>query len=386
MKQFYKILVACLCAVALVSGVAFSDDKGNFSTSPTKNDGKKWRIGYYEGGAYIDYQQILAATIREFMALGWIETVNIPNQEGDKTDELWQWLSTEAKSNYLIFPKDAHYSASWDDAVRKNTVEQIINRLNVNGDIDLMMAFGTWAGQDLATERHKTPTVVMSASDPLAAGIIKSIEDSGHDHLHATVDPYFYERQIRIFHDIIGFQKLGIAYEDTKEGRSYAAIEKVETIAKERGFEIVRCHTKSEGEDAAIAEKSVKECFQKLCKTVDAIYVTVQRGVNAQSIPDLVKIVNEHSVPTFSQSGSSEVKSGFLMSISQAGFKYIGRFHAETIAKILNGAKPRELNLVFEEPPKIAINLKTAEVIGYDPPVDVLSAADEIYQEITPPK
>ncbi len=37
-------------------------------------------------------------------------------------------------------------------------------------------------------------------------------------------------------------------------------------------------------------------------------------------------------------------------------------------------------------PPKIAINLKTAEIIGYDPPVDVLGAADEIYQEIEKPE
>ncbi len=52
------------------------------------------------------------------------------------------------------------------------------------------------------------------------------------------------------------------------------------------------------------------------------------------------------------------------------------------MAKILNGARPRQLDQVFEGPPKIAINLKTAQIIGYDPPVDVLGAADEIYQEI----
>jgi hypothetical protein len=74
------------------------------------------------------------------------------------------------------------------------------------------------------------------------------------------------------------------------------------------------------------------------------------------------------------------------MSISQAGFKYIGRFHAEIIAKVFNGAKPRQLEQLFEEPPRIAINLKTAEIIGYDPPVDVLGAADEIYQEIEKPE
>jgi ABC-type uncharacterized transport system substrate-binding protein len=114
--------------------------------------------------------------------------------------------------------------------------------------------------------------------------------------------------------------------------------------------------------------------------------VTVQGGVNSKSIPDLVNIANQHKLPTFSQSGSEEVKYGFLASISQAGFKYIGEYHAYITAKILNGAMPRSLPQLFEEPPKIAINMKTAELIGFNPPVDILLAADEIYQTIDKPE
>jgi ABC-type uncharacterized transport system substrate-binding protein len=73
------------------------------------------------------------------------------------------------------------------------------------------------------------------------------------------------------------------------------------------------------------------------------------------------------------------------MSISQSNFDFVGRFHAETIAKILNGAKPRDLNQIFEDPTSISINLKTAKIIGYDPPLDVMSIADEIYYEIGKP-
>lgn len=56
-----------------------------------------------------------------------------------------------------------------------------------------------------------------------------------------------------------------------------------------------------------------------------------------------------------------------------------------TIAKILNGAKPRHLTQIFLNPPKIAINLKTAQLIGYDPSVDIVGAADEIFTEIAAP-
>jgi len=180
----------------------------------------------------------------------------------------------------------------------------------------------------------------------------------------------------------VGFKKMGICYEDTEAGRSYAAVEKVEKVAKERGFEIIRAFTKSDVADTKLAEESVKKAFADLARKCDAIYVTVQGGVNYRTIPALVEIANSRQIPTFSQSGSEEVKYGFLASISQAGFKYIGEYHAETISKIFNGAKPRQLPQLFKEPPKIAINLKTAEIIGFVPPVDILLAADEIYRDI----
>jgi ABC-type uncharacterized transport system substrate-binding protein len=320
------------------------------------------------------------------MNLGWIEVAEIPPQKGEETTELWKWLTTQAKSNYIEFPKDGYYSAKWEEDFRKQTVAEILKRLNGKKDIDLLIAMGTWAGKDFANNDHHVPTIVTSASDPLAAGIIKSVEDSGFEHLHASVDPYRYERQVRVFHEIIGFDKLGVAYEDSVNGRSYAGLDKVEKVANERGFEVVHCHTISDIADVPAREESMISCFNKLVNEAEAIYVTIQGGVTMGSIPELVKIANKYRIPTFSQSGSDEVKYGFLVSISQAGFKYLGEFYAETIAKVFNGAKPNQLDQLFEEPPKIAINLKTAEIIGFDPPVILLGAADEIFREIVKPE
>jgi len=74
------------------------------------------------------------------------------------------------------------------------------------------------------------------------------------------------------------------------------------------------------------------------------------------------------------------------MSISrEGGFGPVGRFLAISMAKIFNGAKPRQINQVFEEGPTIAINLKTAEIIGLYLSADILAASDEIYREIANP-
>ena len=382
MKTGAKVILSILVAFMLGITPVMAKDASQFSTAPQTNDGKKWRIGYLEGGEYIDYQNWLVSTVKGLMKLGWIDYAELPKQTGEQTAELWKWLVANAKSDYIEFVGDAHYSCNWDDKKRKELVSTIIKRLNERKDIDLMIAMGTWAGKDMANDRHHTPTMVLSASDPLSSGIIKSVEDSGFDHLHAAIDPHRYERQVRVFHEIIGFKKLGMAYEDSVNGRSYAAIDVVEKVAGERGFDIIRCYTQSDIPDTQLAEESVVKCFHELGKTADAIYVTQQGGIRMRSIPKLVQIANQYRIPTFSQAGSEEVQHGFLVSISQAKYRYIGEFHAENFAKVFNGAKPNQLNQLFEEPPKIAMNLKTAEIIGFDPPIVLLGAADEIYREI----
>jgi ABC-type uncharacterized transport system substrate-binding protein len=382
MKNFPKLIIFSILSILITYGMASAIEKGNISFAPKKNGDKKWRIAYYEGGEYIDYKGELISTIKGLMELGWIDYSEIPDYKGEETKNIWEWLSTTAKSNYIQFLEDGHYSANWDENTRKIMSAAIINRLNQKNDVDLMIAMGTWAGKDLSNNSHKTPTLVLTASDAVSSGIIKSIEDSGYDHINAHVDPMRYERQIRIFHDIVRFKTLGVLYEDTVEGRSYASIDMIEKMASELHFSILRCYTKSDISNKNLAGESVIKCFNELSKKCDAIYVTLQGGVNVETIPKIVEIANSQKIPTFSQSGSDEVKQGILLSQSHSGFKYVGLFHAQTIGKVFNGASPRQLTQVFEGPPKIAINLRTAEIIGFNPPMILLGAADEIYDSI----
>jgi ABC-type uncharacterized transport system substrate-binding protein len=355
-----------------------------FSTLPTTNQGKKWRIGYYEGGIYPNYYKYLSGTIQGLMDLGWIKKVPLPNFDDENSQLLWSWLSKTAKSDYLYFRDDAFYTSNWDKANREKISKSIIKRLAKESDIDLMIAMGTWAGKDLANDKHHTNTIVMSTSDPVRSEIITSVSDSGRDHIHARVDPYRYERQVRIFHELVKFKKLGVAFENSVAGRSYAAIDMIEKVANEAGFEIERCYTTSDISNQSLAGESVIECFSEFSKRdVDAIYITVQGGVNDETLPTLISIANKNRIPTFSQFGSEEVKKGFLMSISRAGgFKPAGRYFAAILAQVFNGAKPRQLDQVFEEAQNIAINLKTAEIIGFYLYADILAAADEIYTMI----
>ena len=351
-----------------------------------KGDGQKWRIGYLQGGGYASYQHSLASIARGLMRIGWIVEAELPIPQDEKDSEvLWRWLATEASSDYLEFAADAFYDGAWDDARLPVMKKELLDRLTGPRDIDLMLAMGTKAGQFLATSDHSVPTIVGSTTDPIAGGIIMSAEDSGLDHIHAKVDPDRHRMQVRLFHDIFNFGTLGIVYEESKEGRGFAAIDNVYEVAAEREFKVEKCEAPYNGLGRQEAEAKVLECYSALAGKVEAVYIVRHPGVNLTTLAAILEPLVDRKIPTFAQGLSDEVRHGVLLSISLADFSYIGDFYAMTIGKILNGAKPRNLTQIFQNPPKIAINLKTAQRIGYDPSVDIVGAADEIFTEVADP-
>ncbi|EIJ43194.1 ABC-type uncharacterized transport system, periplasmic component [Beggiatoa alba B18LD] len=366
---------------------SYSASPNNYHTSPTLNHGKKWRIGYLESGPLNTYPLNVIAIVKGLEELEWLTLPEIPKFADPKdTKALWLWLADNVKSDYIEFIPTAYWSSNWDEKQRPTTKRLTINYLNEKKDIDLMLALGTWAGQDLANDEHHIPTIVASTSDALASKIIKSATDSGFDHLHAKIDVTRFERQIRLFHDVTNFKKLGVVYEDTEEGRSFAAIPTTQKVAEEQQFKIIPCYATFSGVTTSEAENNVLRCYKDIAPNVEAIYVTIHRGITNKTLPIIAQTLIEHKILSFAQQGSSQVQAGILMSMASTGFQDVGRFYAATIAKIFNGAKPRELNQIFEDPIRIAINMATANRIDYEPPIVIFGIADEIYQDIAYPK
>lgn len=372
-----------LSAIVLFLTISPSLVAQDFEMDPVSRDGQPWRIALYQGGPLRSYQDSLYFMMDSLIQMGWLPAIDIPRPEDPAdTETLWRWAGKHAKNDYLWFRPDAFYSAEWDPEIRAENKKKILERLIKEDDIDLVIAMGTWAGQDLANYGHSTPTMVISVSDALAAGIVDSVEDSGFDHVHAFLNPERYLLQVRLFHAIIGFQRLGVVYEDTLEGRSYAAVDKILEVATRRGFEVISCRAAFSRVTDVEATANVLACHEHLAPRVDAMYITVHRGVTVDSIRVLLEPLLAYRIPTFTQSSSSFVNRGVLFSISRANWRFESEFYAHTLAKILNGAMPRSIPQVFEAPPKIAINLATAALIGYEPPIEVLGLADEIYMEI----
>jgi len=357
---------------------------GQGGTAPTANKGAKWRLGYLEGGPYTNYQGSLQSMVQTLMDMGWIEQAPLPALENSEdTQQLWSWLSTSARSDYLQFVPDAYWSAGWDNDRRRKNADQAVERLNVRRDIDLMMAMGTWAGQDLVPGVRKVAIVVMSCSDPVSAGIIRSNEDSGWDNVTAWVDPNRYLRRHRLFHDILNFKRLGVIYENSENGRVYAGLDSIRQVAGERGFEVIECHAQEVGLSFEELRSGVAKCVDRLAPLVDAFTVTDHNGQLHKFFPDLIQPFFEHKVSVYTPvRGPLYVRRGVLMGIAKTDYEGLGSYYAGVIAEILNGARPRDVKQEYKEPLKLVLNLEAARRIGYQVPKNLEAVADEVYQHI----
>ena len=374
----------CLIAMSILFVSVLLNDAKAAQTSPVLNNGKKWRIGYLEGGPYVNYQGSLRSTIQGLMTMGWIEKADIPKSSDlEDTKDIWAWLSNNARSQYLEFAKDGYWSSEWKKDKRAQDAAQIKQRMNTAKDIDLFIAMGTWAGQDLVAILDKIPVIVMSCSDPVKAKIVQSEKDSGKDNVHAWCDPTRGERRLRLFHDILGFKRLGVIYEDTEEGRIYANLSSIRQVSEERGFKVIECEAIETGLSVEQCRDNVVLCIDRMAAQIDALVISDHRGLHPKYFPEIIDPLFKNRVPVFTAvRGPTLVGRGVLMGIAREDYQPLGNFYAETIAGVFNGSKPRDLAQIYKEPLKLAINLEAAKLLGYDIPPNVKKIADILYDRI----
>ena len=350
--------------------------------APIQQNEARWRVAYYEGGPWLDYVDYLISIINGLAEKGWIETIDLSSYlHTDDSAALWQYLSDTVESEYIEFVPDAYWSADWEDGLRIENRTAAIARFN-QGDIDLVIAAGTWAGLDLAHNLHSVPTLVISTTDPIGAGIIESAEDSGLDHVIARCDPGRFYRQVQLFYNMTDFQHLGVVYEDTVDGRTYASLTDLETAAQKNGFTLHTCVVEDADVSFEETTEQVSVCMQQLAPEIDAFWFSDLRAFSPENFPAILTPLMTHQVKTWSAENTELVPRGVLFAMDYGDLSEIGVWYAEVIAQIFHGVLPREIDQVFQSDGQLVINAETARRIGYDLPESLFKAADEVFQTI----
>lgn len=343
------------------------------------NKGKKFRIAVVISGTYFEFSEAFRSMLNGFATIGWAREVDLHDIK--TTRELVEYTNSVKFSNYISFPDELFFNLKWGDNVSpmKST---LIDKVNA-GETNLVIALGGIASgifADLKT--YPVPVLVDAVTDPIAAGIVPKVEDSGKDFLTCRMAPEQFRRQVRLFYDVVKFKKLGIIYGDNESGLVYGAVADVEAVAKEKGFKIVRNTNVIEDpppDKIDVCIRMYLDALEELCPRVDALYLGASAGMTEGDVSAIVAIINKHKKPAFALEGSIRVKAGILFGISMSGQVRAGIYNAKKMISIFHGESPRNLPQLFENIPSIAINLKTASIIEYDVPIDIIASSDEVY-------
>lgn len=303
-------------------------------------------------------------------------------------DRTWNAFRTAIAHNKDIlceFPEDARFSPGWEPEKMK-TLQDKAALLMQRKDLDLVVAMGTAAAKAMiAANNGHLPILGMGMADPVAAKVVTSADDSGVDNFTCRVTADRWSSMFRVFYDVVHFKKLGIMYNDTPDGKVYAALADAQAIASELGFSIVQY-------DGLSSAETIDECSAGLealhTQGMDAFFIGPLNcfDIEGKGISPLLSKLNAWKTPTFARDGSEYVKAGALMGFSTWDFGPIGSFLAKQGHAILTGTSPRTLSMLDRSEPSIALNLATAKAIEFDFPFDVLVVADELHETITPPQ
>jgi ABC-type uncharacterized transport system substrate-binding protein len=349
---------------------------------------KPFRIIYVEGGSYAEYYLTLAGLVRGLHALGMVEDGD-PPLKPDSTDtlELWSWISrSQGEGAPLEFLEDGFYSAGWSTEGRDKVRRSVADRVARRGDVDLILAFGTRAGLDFALEDLGVPVMSLATIDPEGSGFAPQPDGPPRPWAHVFVRRDRIPAQLSLFHGTFNFRRLGVPVEDDREaGRLSMAWPAIEKAATRLGFETVPCYASMEIPDRDLAFRNLMGCLNRLTRETDAIYLTVNNGMLRSRMGEILSPIAEAGIPSFSQEGSEAVRAGVLMSAGQDDYDDIGLFEARALREIVYGAVPGEIPGIYRAHASVSINLTMALRIGWNPPFEILVAADQIYQGMAEP-
>jgi putative ABC transport system substrate-binding protein len=212
------------------------------------------------------------------------------------------------------------------------------------------------------------PVVTMTVADPVAAGLVASLNRPGANITGVIQQPLDFNIQKLAFlkEAVPGATRIAIL--TTPAGAAGPALAAMRVAAPSLGLELQTLAVSSAGELPIAFDSAEQESTDALMVLADTTF-TANRS-------RIVELAAEHRIPALYPSRLFLDEGGLMDYAFVEATR--GLAAAEYVAQILKGANPAELPM--RPPPEIelAINQKTAEAIGYSFPPSVLAKATDI--------
>ncbi len=231
---------------------------------------------------------------------------------------------------------------------------------------DLILAIATPAAQAMAKASTTIPTLITAVTDPVSAGLVKSMEQPGGN-ITGTTDMNAVAKQLQLLKDLVpNATKVGIPY-NAGEPNSLVQIEIARKTAPTLGLELL--------EVSVTNTNDVAQAVQSLIGRVHALYIPSDNTV-VSAFASVLKVAEKAKLPTIC-AGSDIVQQGGL---ATWGIDYyqLGRQTGEMAIRILNGQKPGAMPVESLKDIRLVINITAAEKIGLAIPEPLLKQAEVI--------
>jgi putative ABC transport system substrate-binding protein len=222
----------------------------------------------------------------------------------------------------------------------------------------------------LPSERQP-PVVFLMVLDPVAEGLIESMEHSGTRFVGVglTIRP---NRQFRLLLDLVsGVRRLGTLYnpDDTTSRR---LIEQAREDAQRLGLELVAVELRAPAE--------LPRALTTLEKQIDAFWLIPDPLCAAPSaFEQIVAFCHKQKLPLLAFA-EPYVRRGALAGIG-VDFADQGTTAAELVDQLLHGADPTTMPMLTPRRLRTYYNLATARVVGVTIPDTLLNLADGVFQQ-----
>jgi len=268
------------------------------------------------------------------------------------------------------FPEDKVISAHW----KIDNVKSAINTLSDDKVVDLIITHGLLASNEAAHLKSlKKPVIATLVAD-------RQIQQFPYNKGKSLKKNFTYinnsksvDRDLRQFHQLTPFKKLLLPLNPVLLESIPSLRTMLTQVQDDLGFSIVYLPVSS----------TLENVLQQMPNDIDAVYIPPLVGFSDQELSTFAKGLIEKQLPSFSLRGRADLERGFMATLngSEIDSLRFSRRVALMVQSILLGADPANLNVDLEQPPKLAINMKTAHAIGYYPGRRLLETAEALFNK-----
>ena len=246
-------------------------------------------------------------------------------------------------------------------------ISRLITQQFIDEKASLIIAIATPSAQTAASIVHDIPVVFAAITDPIAAGLVDSIEKPGRN-LTGTSNLWPFEKQIELIPEILPFAKIiGVVW-NPGEVNSQAAMGYIRPILKSHGYELVEAPVANTA-DVAVAVKNISS-------KVDAFLMIPDNTTLAASTV-FAQIAVETKTPLIG-GDMDTVRRG---SLATYGYNYfeLGQVTARMVNAILKeGKQPQDMPVQYPPSTSLIINRKVSKQMNIELPKEIISEAMEI--------